>query len=304
MVAHWHDPDFVAAAESWIRDTVVTAGSAAVTIDRVHTQEWSTVWRIETGADPLWFKANSADYHAEADVIAAVAACDPLFGTEVIAVEPQHRWLLMRDAGASLREEIDEEGWVAGFADVLPRYAEVQLGSRAAVEGLVAAGVRRVDVTTLSERYAALVEPLGDPDLVAAAARLPHLLEVLAGVPIPDMIQHDDLHDGQIFRQGQHHRLLDWGDSVISHPFFSLSVCLQGVAQWGLEDIEGSVDTTPLLQAYLVPFEREFGPRVHDVVPAALQLGWVVRALNGLGDESPDRLRARLSMFAQAPPLV
>jgi hypothetical protein len=37
-------------------------------------------------------------------------------------------------------------------------------------------------------------------------------------------VQHDDLHMGSVYHLGNDFRVLDWGDSSISHSFFSLVV--------------------------------------------------------------------------------
>ena len=70
---------------------------------------------------------------------------------------------------------------------------------------------------------------------------------------IPETIQHDDLHDGQVFVQDGHIRILDWGDSCISHPFHTLTVTLRALAwRHGIEP--GSEQLLRLRDAYLEPF--------------------------------------------------
>ena len=46
---------------------------------------------------------------------------------------------------------------------------------------------------------------------------------------VPETIQHDDLHDGQVYVRNGSYRLLDWGDACVSHPFFTMAVTLEGV---------------------------------------------------------------------------
>ena len=53
------------------------------------------------------------------------------------------------------------------------------------------------------------------------------------GFGIPETIQHDDLHDGQVFVRDGRNLVLDWGDACVSHPFFTLSVTLEGVTRVG-----------------------------------------------------------------------
>ncbi len=54
--------------------------------------------------------------------------------------------------------------------------------------------------------------------------RFAELCDELAGHGVPETVQHDDLHMGNVYAQGERLRVLDWGDSSISHPFASLVV--------------------------------------------------------------------------------
>jgi hypothetical protein len=78
--------------------------------------------------------------------------------------------------------------------------------------------------------------------------------------------------------------LMDWGDACISHPFFTLSVTLEGVIAWGLDDVEGSVDTAPFRDAYLAPFADRY-----DAEPGRRQRD---RGAPGLGLPRRQRPRA------------
>ena len=99
--------------------------------------------------------------------------------------------------------------------------------------------------------------------------RLPELralVEELEAFGIPATIQHDDLHDGQVFVRDGDVRILDWGDSCISHPFHTLTVTLRALAwRHGIEP--SSVELLRLRDAYLEPlgfagYRRR--PRVSD----------------------------------------
>ena len=122
----------------------------------------------------------------------------------------------------------------------------------------------------------------------------------LDGFGIPETLQHDDLHDGQVFVGDGRHLVLDWGDACISHPFFSLAVTVQGGLSWGLDDVEDSVDTTPFLAAYLGAFGAP-----DDLLPAAgiaMRLGWVCRAINGRIPGEDASTMTRLRMFLDGRP--
>ncbi len=95
--------------------------------------------------------------------------------------------------------------------------------------------------------------------------------------------------------------VLDWGDAVVSHPFFTLSVTLEGVLAWGLDDVEDSEDIAPYVETYLARYAPD-RPELRAAVPPALRLGWVCRALNSSELEGPESRLTRLRMFLDGRP--
>jgi len=124
----------------------------------------------------------------------------------------------------------------------------------------------------------------------------------LAAYGLPELLQHDDLHDGQVFVRDGHHRVLDWGDACVSHPFFTLSVTLEGVLAWGLDDVANSVDTAPFRDAYLAPFAERFDGDLAAATTTALRLGWAARAVNGHVPGDNEHTFTRLRMFLDGEP--
>ena len=106
------------------------------------------------------------------------------------------------------------------------------------------------------------------------------MCDALAAHAIAETIQHDDLHDGQVFVRGNEYVVADWAESCISHPFFTMAVTLEGNLAWGLDDIRNSVDVAPFADAYLEPFSV-YGPlpQLKVALATALRLGWICRAL-------------------------
>ena len=84
----------------------------------------------------------------------------------------------------------------------------------------------------------------------------------------PETIQHDDLHLANLYAQGERLRVLDWGDSSISHPFASLVVTFRF-----LEETNKLTPTDPwfarLREAYLEPW----GPGLADAFALAIRVG-------------------------------
>ena len=116
----------------------------------------------------------------------------------------------------------------------------------------------------MPERYDDLLhhdlplEPEEISRLRAFSARLAELCHELAAHGVPETVQHDDLHLGNVCERRGRLRLLDWGDSSIAHPFASLVVPFRF-----LEEINGLPPThrwfKRLREAYLEPWGSGFG---------------------------------------------
>jgi hypothetical protein len=97
--------------------------------------------------------------------------------------------------------------------------------------------------------------------------------------------------------------VLEWGAAWVSHPFFTLSVSLEGMLRWGLYDVEDAVDVAPFRDRYLEPFAAAYpGVDLVAAVEPALRLGWVCRAVNGHLLGGTERTMTRLRMFLDGTP--
>jgi hypothetical protein len=287
-VQPWTDPGWRAEAHAWIREALDELGArGAEPIEQPHVRPWSTVMRVPTTDGDLWFKANAPVLAHEAAVVDVLARRRPDAVPELVAIDRERGWMLMRDGGVRLREIVAQERDLARWLDVLTRYAELQLDLSRHADELVALGApdRRLAVLPAQvDRLLAEVPPMsGDEDerLHRLVADVAEMCRGLAALGVPETIQHDDLHDGQVFVRDGRYVFFDWGDSCVSHPFFSMAVTLEGGLSWGLDDVEGSVDIAPFRDAYLEPFAA-YGTHaeLETAHAAALRLGWLCRALN------------------------
>ncbi|MEV4345798.1 phosphotransferase [Actinoplanes sp. NPDC049596] len=242
----WHDPQWRQAAHAWI--TAHLDAPATGPIEEVRVRPWSVTHRVMTAAGPRWFKANITGCRYEAALAEALAGWVPGRTLAPLAVERANGWLLTADAGPTLRDSGDGSDWVG----LLQAYARLQR-----------------DVTPQADR---MIE-LGVPDL--RLSRLPSLADgvrqwcdELAGDGIPATLQHDDLHDNNVFTG---FRFFDWGDASVGHPFGSLLVAL-GVA--------GTHDAVRLRDAYLEVWSDLAPPKtLRRSASLAFRLARVSRAL-------------------------
>jgi hypothetical protein len=300
----WREPAFVAAAHTWIGAGLGELGmSSTGEVEQPHVTDWSTVMRVPTDAGPVWFKANDETMRHEAAVLDLVASRSAGRVPPPLVRDPDTGWMLLADAGVRLRDVIPEERSLVRWLDVLAAYARVQLACEDDVDALLALGLPDCRLHTLPGAYADLLAGLDDADpRLPGPDAIQDLCDRLAAFGIRETVQHDDLHDGQVFLGTGTHLVLDWGDACLSHPFFTLSVTVEGVIAWGVDDVEDSEDIEPHLAAYLRPYEERYAGDLREAARIAMRLGWVCRAINGALPQDPGGTRTRLKMFLDAKP--
>ena len=77
-------------------------------------------------------------------------------------------------------------------------------------------------------------------------------------VPVPDSLDHNDLHPWNMFWDGGSARFFDWGDAVLAHPFAAMLVPL-GLVRELLGEPAGQGEFAAVREAYLDPF-RSLAP--------------------------------------------
>ncbi|NPD05282.1 aminoglycoside phosphotransferase family protein [Nocardioides sp. zg-1308] len=303
----WRDPAFLAAAHTWIDARLRELGrSRTGEVSQPHVTGWSTAMRVPTGDDVVWFKANDEAMVHEAAVLDLVASRSHGRVPAPLAYDPASGWMLLADAGTRLRDVIPEERSLERWHDVLEACARIQIACEGDVDALLDLGLPDRRLPTLPGAYADLLAAVDDTDpRLPGPDAIEDLCDRLAAFGIRETVQHDDLHDGQVFLGTGTHLLLDWGDACVSHPLFTLAVTLEGVIAWGVDDEEDSEDLGPHLDAYLRPYEAAYDlapADLHEAARIGTRLGWVCRAINGALPQDPGSTRTRLRMFLDGKP--
>ena len=299
----WIDPTWLAEVHTWIDAHLSRLGlMRAGETTQPHVRSWATALRVPTTTGVVWFKANQASLAHEPAVVELLAARVPDLVRPLLAADTERGWMLMEDAGERLREVVLAEADLERWHPVLDAVARIGLALEDDVEALVALGVPDGRLATLVSGYDALMDAIdAEPRFREARDLIEPWAAELASYGIRETVQHDDLHDGQVFVRDGRHWVMDWGDACVSHPFFVLSVALEGQLAWGLDDVENSLDTAPFRDTFLRPYAAAY-PHLSpaDLIEAtrlALRLGWAGRAVSAHLPDHPEHTVPRLQMF-------
>jgi len=214
----------------------------------VKDRPWSRVVRLPTGAGPVWLKVNRGGTTYEPALVSLLAHLVP--GAVEAPLASRGPWWLSADGGPTLRASRGDAPLTGQeMAAVLAEYAVLQQASAEALPTLLDAGVPDLRPEHLPSLLRGLLDDQewmrvglegGMPETTyrRLLARLPEVDEAcerLAGSPVPMCVQHDDLHDNNVFAGTdaggtRSYRIFDWGDASVGHPFATLLVSLRSFA--------------------------------------------------------------------------
>ncbi|GIG87086.1 phosphotransferase family protein [Plantactinospora endophytica] len=253
--------DWRAESDAWITEALAARGVVATgPVQTVRVRAWSIVRRLETSAGRVWFKANVPTNGFEAAVVEALADRVPELVVPPLAVDRERGWLLGPDGGTILREVAADRPEPARWVELLRTYAGLQRAVAPHGDRLVGLGLPDLRPDRMPGALAGLLaDPtvrLAEPRRAALVALLPEYdrwCAELGADGLPASIQHDDLHDGNVFVGTGGMRFFDWGDACLAHPFGTLLVALNVAADQLGSDPAGP-ELARLRDAYLEPW--------------------------------------------------
>ena len=292
-VATWTDPVWRAGAVAWAAEQLARRGMTSIgEPEQPHVYAWSTAFRLPVDGGAVWLKSVGPGSGHEPVLAAALGEWVPDRVLVPLAVHPGRRLMLLPEGGATMRAAGGAgtaEAWEAMVRD----YARLQLDLVPRAQEMVRLGVPDARLEKLPGLVGDLLADDGSLRLgedggmtvetrdriVAGLVRYVEACERLAGFGVPATLQHDDLHDANVFVGDGRHRFFDWGDAVVSHPFLSLLVTLR-VAQRALDVPSGDAALLRIRDAYLDEW-RDHGSRsgLREQVGLALMIGRLQRAL-------------------------
>lgn len=239
--APWYMPGWRTAVLAWAAEALARAGLAPTgPPEQLRSWQRSAILRVPTADGHVYLKAVPPVFGHEPGLTAALAAADPARFARPVAVDPARGWLLMRELPGPTLETLRADEDVARWQAALASFAEVQIGTVARRAELRALGVPERPLATLAARLAPL---LADPaatlpgrpaglsaderaTLLALAPRIQPMADALAAFGLPAALEHGDFWAGQVVVGDDAFGFLDWSDSSIAHPFFSLLLFL------------------------------------------------------------------------------
>ncbi|GCE08248.1 phosphotransferase [Dictyobacter aurantiacus] len=288
----WGYRGWFALASQWIREQVALAGLSAVEgITQVKVSCWSTVLRVATTDDLLYFKASAPVFAYEPLLTRRLAEPVPSLMPPVLAIDQERHWMLMRDAGTPLSKHKDLRSDPAVWDEVLRQYARAQIQLIREQKTLLSTGCpdRRLDLLP-----GLLEEALRDPSLLlldqANGLSTSAYEQLRMSIPevraacselqshgIPETLHHDDLHGGNILYSAEGFTFFDWAECAVTHPFCSL-VIVERVFRYGLKF---PVETIEHLRDCYLEEWTQFEPieRLRGAYALAQYLGKLCRAL-------------------------
>ena len=290
----WEQPDWQAEAHKWIRTVLDEYGLRLTSgIEQSHIRPWSTVMTIPTDRDMFYFKASASVFAHEAALTGYLARFRPDLFPELLAVDTSRHWMIMRDAGMPLRQFIRSEKSVSRWQDVVSLYVDLQKDLTRHVDDLLALGVmdRRLDKLTglfetlIPDEPSMLLdtedESLTTDEYARVKESIPEftqMCERLASFGIHETIHHDDFHDGNIFVRDGRIIFTDWGESAITHPFFTLVVMMRSVDN--SLGMDFSHEAEQVRDMYLQQWTSHAPlDQLRSIVKLAQRIGYVNRAL-------------------------
>ncbi len=289
----WSQPGWRDEADHWIHMELARLGQTVVgSIEQPHVRPWSTILRVPTDKGAVYFKAVGPGAAHEVPLTQALAQWRPDCMLPVLAADAPRGWLLLPEGGATLRSLIRADQYASRWTAVLAVYADVQMALADRVGDVLALGVPDRRLERLPALYADLLadtamlrvdQPNGLASdeyrrLQALTPRFADLCQELAAFGLPATLHHGDFHDANVFWSAGRPVFFDWGDAVISHPFFSLRTVLVSLEMSLGDEAAAAQAFGELLPAYLEPWTR-YAPlaQLHE----ARRLAYLVGVVNG-----------------------
>lgn len=204
---------------------------------------WSIVYKIETAQHVVYLKQVPEAMFLEPATLAFLhhQGCKNI--PEILAVNPALHCFLMAACGDfSLRHLFKGEVSFSLMQPGIFTYTTIQRSLENKIEQMLSLGIPDWRLDKFASLYSQLIQQdklLLDEGLTEKEIEHLHYLnptcqylcEILSKHNIPETISHSDFQENNMLLNEKNGaiNIIDWGETVISHPFFSLNGCLWNI---------------------------------------------------------------------------
>jgi len=201
---------------------------------------WSSILQVETDRGPVYFKADYARPPKEVEVILKLAERWPGCVPDFIAVDIDRNWMLMPDFGGTRMDGLDP----ASYGDAVSRFAQIQRSTAAHIDSWRSLGCPDMTPESLSvlarqlvADKTALCEVKGGltldewEQLYRSMPAIEAILNRLAASTVPSVVSSEDFRAGNVMQRADGYVFFDWGNTVITHPFFGINYFLNRMSR-------------------------------------------------------------------------
>lgn len=221
-------------------------GSTIFCCDVVVETPYSHVWRINNVNQDFYLKQVPPGLYGEVAMLEYLAQQKIQHVPELIASDNLLHCLLMPACGdVNLRNLYEHAGYCGYLQQGVGNYADIQRQLERNIDALLELGLSDWRLSALPSLYAELVD--SDALLIADGLTGVEILRLqdqlcefkrrcqqLASFGIEETVCHADFHDNNLLLDSttKHVSIIDWGECVIAHPFFSFASCLWALSHF------------------------------------------------------------------------
>ena len=206
----------------------------------VQDTPWSSVVKFSTDQGFIFLKTTPPALSMESAVIKILHEQCHADVPLIISDNQKEHCFLMKDAGIRLHDFFKQEKFQTElFVSTIQNYTSMQINTADKITQFLDGGVPDWRLNKLPKLYQALISQedllLSDgltkteiKKLQELQPKLSEICDQLSRYNIPETFGHGDFHDKNILINTDTHKttIIDLGEVVITHPFFSLHNCL------------------------------------------------------------------------------
>lgn len=287
---------------TWVSECVRPFGLRLTrTIKQFNSGPSNSLFRFETDAIALWFKATGEPHRHEFSVTRLLTSHLPECLPKIIAFhENWNGWLAYEAEGVPINICGSRQGWLNAANSL----AKIQLAFLGDTELLRNGGCRdrslnwirsnipaffdRAEIWMRNQPSATRSQPLSPEALRELRERIVEIVEELSGLQIPETVVHGDLNPQNVVVSAANCVFLDWAEAWLSHPFIGYQYLRELLQRTHPERLDWMNEAREL---YVSPWLKEFDARVvRKSLTLSCPIAVLVRAL--IGSETYYRLES------------